>query len=179
MHLDGYFLPTTLALIFEAGEQAKIPLLAGSNSAEHGANSVLGQAEPTVENFAAAIHRLYPNNADEVLKVYAPTTPDEVIQAATDLASARFIALGTWKWDELQAKTGRKPVYRFYYARTRPRYLGMPGETASASPGGGGIDGAETEGAARCKRRWTWRSRRSGSSGARCGAFVGDTVRTG
>ena len=144
VNLDGYFLPKTLPQIFEAGEQAKIPLLAGSNSAEQGPNSVLGQSEPTVENFAAAIHRLYPNNADEVLKVYAPTTPDEVIQAATDLASARFIALGTWRWDELQAKTGSKPVYRFYYARIRPQYLGMPGETASASagPGGGAGRGA-------------------------------------
>jgi para-nitrobenzyl esterase len=142
VNLDGYFLPKTLPQIFEAGEQAKIPLLAGSNSAEQGANSVLGQSEPTVENFAAAIRRLYPSNADEVLKVYAPTTPDEVIQAATDLASARFIALGTWKWDELQAKTGGKPVYRFYYSRIRPRYLGMPGETASAAPGGGAGRGA-------------------------------------
>jgi para-nitrobenzyl esterase len=149
VNLDGYFLPKTLPQIFEAGEQAKIPLLAGSNSAEQGANSVLGQSEPTVDNFAAAIHRLYPNNADEVLKVYAPTTPDEVIQAATDLASARFIALGTWKWDELQAKTGHKPVYRFYYSRVRPRYLGMPGETASAAPGGGrGAAGASGGGRA-------------------------------
>ena len=142
MNLDGYFLPKTLAQIFEAGEQAKIPLLAGSNSAEQGANSVLGQSEPTVENFAAAIRRLYPNNADEVLKVYAPTTPDEVIQAATDLASARFISHGTWKWAELQAKTGSKPVYRYYYARIRPRYLGMPGETASAGAGRGAGQGA-------------------------------------
>jgi para-nitrobenzyl esterase len=142
VNLDGYFLPKTLPQIFEAGEQAKIPLLAGSNSAEQGPNSVLGQSEPTVENFAAAIHRLYPNNADEVLKVYAPTTPDEVIQAATDLASARFIALGTWKWDELQAKAG-KPVFRFYYSRVRPRYLGMPGETPNAAPAGGrGANGA-------------------------------------
>jgi para-nitrobenzyl esterase len=142
VNLDGYFLPKTLTQIFEAGEQARIPLLAGSNSAEQGANSVLGQSEPTVENFAAAIHRLYPDNADEVLKVYAPTTPDEVIQAATDLASARFIAHGTWKWAELQMKTGGKPVYRYYYARVRPRYLGMPGETTAAGGAGGGGRGA-------------------------------------
>ena len=142
VNLDGYFLPKTLGQIFEAGEQAKIPLLAGTNSAEQGANSVLGQAEPTVENFAAAIRRLYPNDADKVLKVYAPTTPDEVIQAATDLASARFIAHGTWKWTELQMKNGGKPVYRYYYARIRPRYLGMPGETANAGRGGGAGRGA-------------------------------------
>jgi para-nitrobenzyl esterase len=142
VNLDGYFLPKTLAEIFEAGEQAKIPLLAGTNSAEQGAASVLGQNEPTIEGFAAAIHRLYPNDADAVLKVYAPKTPDEVIQAATDLASARFIAHGTWKWNELQAKTGGKPVYRYYYARTRPRYLGMPGDTANAGSGGGAGFGA-------------------------------------
>jgi para-nitrobenzyl esterase len=142
VNLDGYFLPKTLTQIFEAGEQAKIPLLAGSNSAEQGPNSVLGQSDPTVDNFAAAIRRLYPNHADQVLKVYAPTTPDEVIQVATDLASARFISHGTWKWAELQMKTGGKAVYRYYYARIRPRYLGMPGETASASPGGGAGRGA-------------------------------------
>jgi para-nitrobenzyl esterase len=32
--LDGYFLPKTLTAIYEAGEQAKIPLLAGSNTQE-------------------------------------------------------------------------------------------------------------------------------------------------
>ena len=35
--LDGYFLPKPLAAIFEAGEQAKIPLLAGSNTQEQSA----------------------------------------------------------------------------------------------------------------------------------------------
>jgi para-nitrobenzyl esterase len=135
--LDGYFLPKTLAEIYEAGQQAKIPLLAGTNSEEQGARSVLGQSEPTVENFAAAIRKLYPDDADAVLKVYAPTTPDEVLQAATDLASARFISHSTWKWTELQMKTGGKPVYRYFYARVRPRYLGMPGRAAPQAPAGG------------------------------------------
>ena len=35
----------------------------------------------------------------EVLKVYAASTPEEVLQAATDLASDRFIAHGTWQVD--------------------------------------------------------------------------------
>jgi para-nitrobenzyl esterase len=145
VNLDGYFLPKTLTQIFEAGEQAKIPLLAGSNSAEQGPRSVLGQAEPTVENFKAAVERLYPDHAAEVLKVYAPTTPDEVIQAATDLASARFISHSTWTWTELQMKYGNKPVYRYYYARVRPPYLGMPGE---APPSNAGSPAAAPRGAA-------------------------------
>ena len=135
-NLDGYFLPKTLTEIFEAGEQAKIPLMAGSNSEEQGARSVLGQAEPTVANFADAIRRLYGDDASEVLKVYAPKTPEEVLLAATDLASARFIAHSTWKWTELQMKTGGKPVYRYFYTRVRPRYLGTPGRPAPTAPAG-------------------------------------------
>ena len=67
----------------------------------------------------------------DVLKAYAATTPDEVYEAATHLASARFIAHSTWKWTELQMKTGGKPVYRYLYARPRPAYLGMPGQRAA------------------------------------------------
>jgi para-nitrobenzyl esterase len=121
--LDGYFLPKPLSDVFEAGEQSKVPLLAGSNSEEQPARAVLGASEPTPENFANAVKKLYGERAGELLKVYAPATPDEVLEAATDLASARFIAHGTWKWTELQMKTGGKPVYRYFYTRTRPRFL--------------------------------------------------------
>jgi para-nitrobenzyl esterase len=146
-NLDGYFLPATLEQIYAAGEQAKVPLLAGSNSAENGAGSVLGQNEPTVENFTAAIHRLYGDDADKVLKVYAPTTPEEVTQAATDLASARFIAFGTWKWTELQAANSGKPVYRYYYTQPRPAVI--PGSGPGAPPAGGGGGRGGNGGAAR------------------------------
>lgn len=140
-NLDGYFLPQTLEQIYSAGEQAKVPLLAGSNSAENGAASVLGQNEPTVENFTAAIHRLYGDNADQVLKVYAPTTPEEVTQAATDLASARFIAFGTWKWTELQAANSGEPVYRYYYTRPRPGTIPGRGPAPAVPPPGAGDGG--------------------------------------
>jgi len=128
-NLDGYFLPKTPLEIFEAGEEAKVPLLAGSNSEEMPGRLILGDSAPTVENFAAAIHKLYGEKADQVLQVYAPKTDEEVMQAATDLASARFIAHSTWTWTELQMKTGGHPVYRYFYARMRPPYLGMPGQT--------------------------------------------------
>ncbi len=139
-NLDGYFLPKTLVEIFSAGEQAKVPLLAGTNSEEQGARSVLANAEPTVENFKAAIERLYGENAPAVLKVYNPTTPDEVLQAATDLACARFISLGTWKWTEMQAANSGKPVYRYYYTKVRPGMIpdSGPGTPSAARTGGRG-----------------------------------------
>jgi para-nitrobenzyl esterase len=57
--LDGYFLPKPLIAVFEAGKQSKVPLLAGSNSEEQGARSVMLQAEPTPENFVAAVLKVY------------------------------------------------------------------------------------------------------------------------
>ncbi len=131
--MDGYFLSKTLTETFEAGEQAKVPLLEGSNTQEQGPRSVLGNNPPTPEALAEAIKRFYGDQAGPVLEAYHATTPEEVFEAATHLASARFISYGTWKWAELQMKTGGKPVYRYLYARPRPAYLGMPGQAPPAA----------------------------------------------
>ncbi len=50
--MDGYFLSKTLTEIALAGEQAKVPLLAGSNTEEQGARAVLAGGEPTPETLA-------------------------------------------------------------------------------------------------------------------------------
>ncbi|MFN7921452.1 MAG: carboxylesterase family protein [Bryobacteraceae bacterium] len=143
-NLDGYFLAKPLKEIFAAGEQAHVPLLAGSNTEEGNARMVLGQNEPSAENFAAAVKRFYGERADAVLKEYAANTPDEVTQAATDLASARFIGHGTWKWNELHAQTGGKPVYRYMYARSRPRFQPQ-GQPTTSSRAKGAVHSAEIQ----------------------------------
>lgn len=137
-NLDGYFLPKLLKDIFAAGEQAKVPLLAGSNTEEQGARAILGPAAPAAENFAAAVKKLYGESAGAVLQAYAARTPEEVLQAATDLASARFIGHGTWKWTELQMQTGGKPVYRYMYARPRPKFTPPDGQAPPAPPAASG-----------------------------------------
>jgi para-nitrobenzyl esterase len=133
-NLDGYFLPKLLKDIFAAGEQAKVPLLAGSNTEEQGASAILGRSDATPENFANAVTKLYGARAAEVLKAYSASTPEQVLQAATDLASARFIGHGTWKWAELHMQTGGKPVYRYMYARPRPKYTPLDGQAAPPAP---------------------------------------------
>jgi len=145
--LDGYFLSKPLAEIYQAGEQAKIPLLAGSNTQEQAPRAVLGSGEPTAETLTAAIKRFYGDKSDEIVKAYSASTTDEVYEAAAHLASARFVGFSTWKWTELQMKTGGKPVYRYLYARPRPAYLGMPGQPPPASGGRGGQQAAGPRGA--------------------------------
>jgi para-nitrobenzyl esterase len=101
-------------------------LLAGWNSAESNYHGLLGGGAPTVENYEATVRKIYGDKADAVLSLYKATSTDEVRQVATDLATDRFIAFSTWKWIDMQTKTGGKPVYRYLYAHPRPAVAGGP-----------------------------------------------------
>lgn len=139
--LDGYFFPQPPEAIFTAGEQAKVPLLAGVNSQEMGFAALLGNQAPTVENYKQALKRIYPEHSDAVFIAYPATNPDEVMDAAQDLASDRFISFGTWKWIDLATKTGGQPTFYYLYAHPRPA---MRPELGKVAPGfAGGI--VETE----------------------------------
>lgn len=118
--VDGYMFPKSPFDIFESGEQSKVNLLAGWNSEESGAGGILGREKPTVENYTAAVKRMFGDKADDVLAVYKATTDAEVEQVATDLAGDRFIGFSTWKLTDVHARTSGKPVYRYYYAHPRP-----------------------------------------------------------
>lgn len=113
---DGYVLPKSPSAMYANGEQAKVPLLAGWNSHEGHYKQVLGDAEPTAANFTAALQKIYGEQAGAAQAAYS----GDVTQAATDLASDRFIAYGTWKWIDTHARTSGQPVYRYYYSRPRP-----------------------------------------------------------
>jgi para-nitrobenzyl esterase len=134
--IDGYFFPESPYAIFEAGRQAHVPLLAGWNSEESNPRAVLGGQAPTLENYKKAVERLYGPHADEILKEYAAATDSDVVQAATDLASDRFIAFSTWKWIDLCAQTGGRPVYRYYYSRPRPPMNPDMGNATAGLAGG-------------------------------------------
>ena len=124
MTIDGYFLPKSPREIFEAGEQAHVPLLVGWNSAEGDYHGILGPAAPTVENYSAAVRKLYGAAADTVLRLYHAGSDADVAAVATALASDRFIGFSTWRWANLQGKTGGHPVYRYFYERPRPGATG-------------------------------------------------------
>jgi para-nitrobenzyl esterase len=134
--VDGYFFAEDPAAVFNAGRQAHVPLLVGWNSEEMTWLALLQGKEPTRENYEAAVRALYGAHAEEVLKLYTASTRDEVIEAATDLASDRFIAYSTWKWSELHAKTGASRVFRYLYARARPAMRAEMGNATAGLAGG-------------------------------------------
>lgn len=135
--IDGYFLPKTLNEIFAAGEQAKVPLLAGWNSAEIPYQAFMRAEPATPEAYAKRVKEDFPDQAELVLKLYPGTNAAEVVKSATALASDRFIAYSTWKWLDLHAKTGGKPTYRYLFSKSKPP---MTKEFSNATTGlAGGV----------------------------------------
>ena len=120
--IDGHFFTKSPLDAFAAGEQARVPLLAGWNSGEANYKRILEKNDPTPQNYSDALKKLYGGKAQEALALYPGSSVDEVIRSASALASARFITYGTWKWCDLQCKTGGNPVYRYYYSRGRPAF---------------------------------------------------------
>lgn len=118
--IDGYFLPKSLIEIFEAKEQAHVPLLAGWNSAEIPGMAYM-QGQPfTKEAFITKTKETYPQNFEEVLSLHPHSSSAEVERAATNLAADRFIVYSTWKWLDLHKKNSSQPVYRYLYSKLRP-----------------------------------------------------------
>jgi len=134
--IDGYFLTKLPADTFAAGNQSHVPLLAGSNSQEMGSRQLLGADPVTPDGFEQAVRRQFTASADEVLKAYAPSKPEDVEQAATDLASDRFIAYSTWKWMDAHGRTGGSPVYYYYYSHPRPAMTAAMGNAVPGLAGG-------------------------------------------
>jgi para-nitrobenzyl esterase len=141
--VDGYFLPKPPGEIFAAGEQAKVPLLAGSNSEESSFTEVLGEDKPTVENYQRAVQRLYGEHAETVASMYPAASDSDVTQAATELASDRFHGFSTWKWVTLHGLTSKKPTFYYYYAHPRP--TPRAAEANSSAEPKGAVHSAEIE----------------------------------
>ena len=133
--IDGYFLPRSPDSIYATGQQARVPLLLGWNSEESSYRGLLGDKEPSPENYTAQVKELYGAQAAGILQRYPGNTPPEVMQSATDLASDRFIGFGTWKWGQVHAQTSDQPVYRYYYTRPRPPVRQAEDAVASAEAG--------------------------------------------
>jgi para-nitrobenzyl esterase len=118
--LDGYFLSEAPAVTFARGAQAQVPLLVGSNSQEGFYAALVSEQTPTPAHYRAALDRLFGAQADRVLELYPGASEEAVRRSGTALAGDMFIAHSTWRWMDLQRRTGKAPVYYYYFAQPRP-----------------------------------------------------------
>jgi para-nitrobenzyl esterase len=140
--LDGYFFPKDVTAVYQAGEQARVPLLAGTNSQESWWGAILGDKPPTRENFAQGVQQKFPEPiAARLLALYPAVTDADVENAAGDLANDLFLSYGTWRWVDVHGSTSGQPAFYYLYSRPRPATVANP----SASIPKGAVHSAEIE----------------------------------
>jgi para-nitrobenzyl esterase len=107
--LDGRFLSESVLESYNSGKQAKVPLLAGFNRDE-GAFFAEGM---TAEKWQALAKERFSDKAEAFLHLYPGSTDAIALRSAADFGGDQFIAYGTWKWMEIDRKTGNKNIFRY------------------------------------------------------------------
>jgi para-nitrobenzyl esterase len=118
LDVDGNFLPEPAASIFSEGKQNDVPLLVGWNRDEAGVS--LPTKTPAVERMKKIAGDEFGNDAGEFLRLYPSDTEQSAARSGAEFAGDRFIAFSTWAWAEMQAKTGRQPVFQYRFDRAPP-----------------------------------------------------------
>jgi para-nitrobenzyl esterase len=82
--VDGHVLPQQLVEVFDRGEQAKVPILAGFNSGEIRSLRFLAPPAPKdAATYEAAIRKRYADLADDFLQLYPSNRPEDSVLATT------------------------------------------------------------------------------------------------
>jgi para-nitrobenzyl esterase len=118
--IDGYVLPRSVEAIYAAGEQLKVPLLAGWNADEVRSGVVLAKERATARSFPEGVRKQFGPAAEKILRVYPASTDVEALQSAADLAGDTFLVYATWKWLVEHARTSGAAVYRYRFDRKIP-----------------------------------------------------------
>jgi len=124
--IDGKFLTEPVLDTYLAGKQAHVPLLAGFNRDE-GSFFAMGM---TPEKWKAMATQRFADKADAFLALYPSSTDAELARSAADFGGDSFIAFGTWKWIEIDRKTGDKDIYRYKLDLAAPPSKFHPGSFA-------------------------------------------------
>jgi para-nitrobenzyl esterase len=108
--IDGRVLPRQLVDVFDLGEQARVPILAGFNSGEIRSLRVLAPSPPAdAATYEAEIRKRYGDLADAYLKLYPPSDLAESV-----LATPRDALYG-WTAERLVAKQTAAGAPGFLY----------------------------------------------------------------
>jgi para-nitrobenzyl esterase len=108
--VDGHVLPKQLVDVFNRGEQARVPLLAGFNSGEIRSLRFLAPPPPsTAADYERIIRERYLDLADEFLRLYPGSTLQESVLATTR------DALYGWTSEQLAIKQSALGISSFLY----------------------------------------------------------------
>ena len=117
-NVDNYVVPAAPGTRFQAGDQLKIPLMAGWNQHEEIPFGMWALPHRNAQAFRTAVEQVFGKKSTDLLKLYPATTDEQAADSALKLAGDLVIAQQTWAWLDMQRRTGHVPVYGFQYTYT-------------------------------------------------------------
>jgi len=118
--VDGYFLPESVGEIFAQGKQNDVPVILGWNEDEG-----FGGAPVPAAQFKEKVKQMFGDKADDFLQKFPVNTDEEAFAIQNDLGALQTFGVQSYKWMELQDKTGTAPVYMYRFERDVPYADGM------------------------------------------------------
>jgi para-nitrobenzyl esterase len=115
--IDNHVLPAAPGTIFARGEQAKVPLLAGWNSAEE--SLFIGRAPPMANPaYQDDLQGLFDTRVSKALTLYPDSTSAQLNASAGALIGDLIIRQQTWEAADRQYEAHVKDVYVYYFTYT-------------------------------------------------------------
>jgi para-nitrobenzyl esterase len=119
--VDGWVIADDPGAVFEAGKQANVPLIVGTN-ADEGSIFVLSLPLNSVEAYHALASRVYGAHADEVLAMYPANDVGEIRSALSRNITDSFFVAGARYFAETESKVNNQTfVYHFTHVSADPR----------------------------------------------------------
>jgi para-nitrobenzyl esterase len=121
--VDGFFLKEPVYQTYAKHQQARVPILIGSNTDEGAFLLPLRRA--SAAELQAQINKIFGAKAGLVGAAYPMTAADEVVRAELNLAADDGFNYPMWKWATMHGRDGF-PVYYYLFGRVLPS---LPGQT--------------------------------------------------
>jgi para-nitrobenzyl esterase len=114
--VDSYIISDDQYKLYQEGKYNDVPVLVGYTS-DDGNLFVLG-AKTT--DYVESTKQRFGPVADKILGLYPPGTETETRRSMADLLRDCYFGWYTYVWSALQTKTGKSPVFVYYFDQTQP-----------------------------------------------------------
>ncbi len=118
---DGYVLPGEQYSLYAGGRYSDVPVLIGTNTDEGALFPQAANAKAYIED----VREAYGPFADKILNSYPANDNAQALRSGRDLFRDAAFVWPTWSWARLQSRTGKSPVYVYYFG-LRPPYPDEP-----------------------------------------------------
>jgi para-nitrobenzyl esterase len=114
--VDGYVITGDQYKLYEAGLYNDVPVMVGNTSDE----GTLFVMKSNVDEYVETTKKTYGSFADKLLSYYPAGDKDVTKRSMADLFRDVFFTWETYTWANLQTKTGKSPVFVYWFDQPQP-----------------------------------------------------------